>query len=259
MSARWGLVMLVATIASACGTSHEMDGRDAGDGGPSDGTSDGGPLEDGGDVVRDCYAASFMSPGTRCAAFEEPCRVYWDYWMGRCGYEEWRCEGGRLTYENLTGPCELPGPPTCEGYVPVDEAEECRLDTDCAGSCAPPGDTSSTRMLDFCPRECETDADCGDGVCLAYNDGVCHACGPRCTETSCGPFLVCADDGRCVPQRCDEGYRCYPTADCAPGTAEADEHGCIAPTCTLDFDCICGACVLGRCALGPGHCVSPAP
>lgn len=145
---------------------------------------------------------------------------------------------------------------------PASTSTECRSDGDCggSGSCWAPGDTSAYYTAGFCPMECGGDVVCFEGlVCVPLNGGSCSQCRPSCDTAGCGQWETCGDDGRCRPQRCDEGYVCPAVSSCMVGASGVDAHGCTIVSCDDDGDCGCGSCVLGACALGPGRCEPPRP
>lgn len=259
-------IAFFGALASACSSAHTA--------GTDTGTHEG--HDGGGGVIHTCVGP--LPAGAACD-FTEPCRTYWDFWMGRCGDETWSCVSGRVEYVDHTFGCSLPdagqdagqdaGPPSdwCEDYVapPAATMDECRTQSDCAsggGTCWAPGDTSGLHGGGACPMTCATDPDCSTGnVCEAFNGGVCHQCIPACTPTSCGPWEACGGDGHCRPARCEsDGYACPPGSHCGPvGDELVDTHGCSLAACASDADCGCGACVEGACAFGPGRCDLPRP
>ncbi len=227
-------------------------------------------VTDGGRAATDGSLRSTCTGGVvvgEACDFSEPCRNYYDFWMGRCGSEEWACEAGRAVYRDFTFACSPidAGPSRCADYEPppATTSAMCTRDADCplGGSCWAPGDTRPYYGAGFCPRECDADAACGAGqVCVALNGGACHQCRAACgSGADCGRWEACASDGHCRPARCeDEGYACPPGATCERGPA-SDEHGCAIVPCASDGECGCGACIEGRCALGPGRCEPPRP
>ncbi|AKF11407.1 hypothetical protein [Sandaracinus amylolyticus] len=215
--------------------------------------------------VDSCSEASSASEGARCD-FDESCREFRDG-PTNCGYVDRTCVDGRLRVSVIPFGCPtLPDAGSgCGAYEPPPAmtSTECRSDADCggSGSCWAPGDTSAFYVAGFCPMECANDGDCAASqVCVELNQGSCSQCRERCTATSCSRWETCGDDGRCRPQRCDEGYACPIGSTCVPGGVDdVDAHGCTTVPCDDDDDCGCGACVFGSCALGPGRCEPPRP
>jgi hypothetical protein len=224
---------------------------------------------DGGALVTTCLGG--VTAGEACD-FIEPCRTYWDYYMGQCGDETWSCVGGRVVYRDNRFGCSRQdaGPDTgspsawCADYAapPAATSTDCRSSSDCAsagGTCWVPGDTAGLHAGGACPMECDDDSGCSDGnVCVAVNGGSCHLCQAACTEDSCGLWEACGADGHCGPAPCAGGdYVCPPGSTC--GGADLDTHGCTIVSCASDAACGCGACVEGACAAGPGRCDLPRP
>ncbi len=146
----------------------------------------------------------------------------------------------------------------CDSYTPPPASTDtpCRSVDDCPdGTCWAPGATGPFYALGFCPRDCEADADCQEGVCVPFNGGFdCAQCLPACSTGGCHLWETCGADGHCRPTSCEDGYTCPPGATCAPGSGGTDAHGCVLQSCTDDAQCDCGACVLGYCQAGPGRC-----
>jgi hypothetical protein len=122
--------------------------------------------------------------------------------------------------------------------------------------------------------ECETDAACGAGrICESYSLQVSCLCAPppsplkhcvpSCATAGCPTGIACGATGRCLPKRCDAGYRCPEAYACAPARAGADAHGCAPADCNVDaYDCPDGfRCMPGqRCVpltCGPDYRCSP--
>lgn len=155
----------------------------------------------------------------------------------------------------------------CPGYVPPGAGvSTCRTMDDCAGRgiCFTPGESTGCGPPPI--HECVTDADCaGDGVervCVEVGPCGGTSCVPVCTSpgASCDADETCnADNGRCEPISCEDGWVCPASAACSRGLGTPDEHGCARRDCTVDSDCDCGACVRGFCHDGPGFCGFPAP
>lgn len=180
-------------------------------------------------------------------------------WHERRRLEVARWGGLAMLAASLAG-CSGDG--VCAEYEapPAATSTECRDDRDCGGgaSCWSPGDTSAFYAVGACPMECDATTPCAEGqACVALNGGACSQCRAACTAGSCGAWETCGDDGRCRPQRCEEGYACPRGSTCGGG--EVDAHGCAIVHCDDDGDCGCGACVLGVCALGPGLCEPARP
>lgn len=169
-----------------------------------------------------------------------------------------------------TGDEDVPTLENCEGYVeppayPPGDGSDCRGDSDCdtMGFCYLPG----MSVCGMCPepmRQCETDEDCVDGICIEIPPpcdycpgGNSSSCIAPCTTGSCGDGETCNTEmGRCEPIACGEGYDCPPNRRC---TSTGDGHGCSVLDCTTDSDCDCGVCAhSGTCLPGPGSCSGPA-
>jgi len=145
----------------------------------------------------------------------------------------------------------------------------CRSQSECGSdeSCVPPGVRRACGIP--CPeqRDCESAEDCAPGqVCGEYVATCCFAgerssrCQLPCTDASCAEGERCdATSGLCVTVLCDEGLACAPHTHCSPGSAGADEHGCVRDPCAGDGDCGDGGCVDGLCYDGPGSCEPPVP
>lgn len=174
------------------------------------------------------------------------------------------CVDGRVSEEN---PCVEPHCPDGGG------SGCCRVDADCDASgwfsgqlCLPPSmtpeDAGLCCVVHPAERTCGTDADCQDDfVCVESrapcSDGPSASCVASCLQAGCPAGERCRLEGRCSPTPCALGFECPASKDCAPEDDEADPHGCVRRTCTVDGHCgWSGACVLGRCDEGPMTCVS---
>lgn len=169
------------------------------------------------------------------------------------------CGSGAPSYDRCDGYVKPP-------YTPPGDGRECLDDRDCPSMhfCWLPG----VAVCGFCPEpvhECETDADCTDGVCAeeplpcpTCPGGPSHRCVPPCTEGSCGDGASCDGvTGHCVPVPCSDGYACPENHRCV--SSGGDEHGCAVLGCTDHGDCDCGVCASGACYSGPGACSGPVP
>ena len=145
--------------------------------------------------------------------------------------------------------CEGTETPYCDN--PNDQCVECLDDPDCA---AP-----DPYCVDGQCVECESNADCGDGLCVdntclppCESDGDCDVgdicVGGICTtpcdgDEDCDGGMVCGGSGGCV-QPCDGDGECASGQDCSGGI-------CTDP-CTGD-----GNCAPGQVCSGGGGCTDP--
>jgi len=157
----------------------------------------------------------------------------------------------------------------------------CRKDADCGSAgpyrCCGPGDECWGFYCGISPSQCgmpilncDTDADCPpNGTCVS---GYTETC-PQCQRRDCVY----------PPPLCNDGYDCLSSLACEVGSARADEHGCVAPSCadsitcpenerctapsalddgcrplecTQDADCDSGPCSLGACGPVTAGCVA---
>lgn len=147
---------------------------------------------------------------------------------------------------------------------------ECRTTADCeeipASSCRSPRNDPAVCGIppnndDFCQESSE----CGDGFVCATVERGCNGRGKECinacTSDSCAEDFICNEQTKiCDPVLCDDGFACRAVQTCDPQNANADKHGCVLLTCTVDDDCPSVAlCVEGRCDEDFGVCQLPVP
>jgi len=239
-----------SAIGGSSGTSGGAAGRESG-GGAAGHESSGGTAgsESGGGAAGRNQAGAGSSAGSVCpGSMLDPARAT----TPRCSSVA-DCEGLKPPIFN----------PVCQTTPPVYEC----------GGIQP-------------PHECETDANCGTGRVCNHSGCGGALCAEGCPTKACADYENCAS-GRCVlkacdaagalpcgagteckstngapatctPIRCDAGFACAPTWDCAPGPT-ADPHGCVQRACRDSSDCACGFCVSGRCEPTPGYCFAYAP
>ncbi len=202
-----------------------------------------------------CDPATFGA----CSDGEGCCNHYsCDPSTGTVRFQEPDCASACVPHMDRCPGTSPPGSPT-NGL--------CRSADDCATApiCLPPGGTLPDDCLPCQParHDCNTNADCAPrSVCASIaRDCTCMnepsmVCVPSCADGSapCDAGETCGASGLCVPTPCNAGYTCGVNTSCQVGSPQADDHGCVRKTCTMDADCDCGACVGGACYDGPGVC-----
>ena len=136
-------------------------------------------------------------------------------------------------------------PPDPIGSERPNGARSCNVDGDCKGGerCFAP---------DFSPGggaapQCQGDAQCQNGeVCLG------KVCGPKCTATSCGSGMRCADTGHCEQLKCTDQAAplCAMNSRC-----DATSGACERVSCTSTSQCDQGVCWNGKCYGHSGYCM----
>jgi hypothetical protein len=271
---RWPLgVLVVACLATACGSSNNLSGQGgrAGGGGQAGGGQAGGGGWAGGGAAGRGGAGGASSGG-----------------QGGAG-------GGSRKACSDTAPTQ----PTTTACHSTDDCGPIGPVVCCTtGNCWPNACPIPPTM---CPTgstvlQCTRSQDCdAGGTCVTTTSGcpqcsqsACQYPAPPCTQSpdNCGPSARCQPDGGiCVALLCTQGYSCSADYRCAVGNSAADaygcepipcndgwtcatntrctsastpvNHGCTALPCKSDGDCDCGYCVNGTCGSNLGVCSSP--
>ena len=213
--------LFLATLAQACGDSHDRTRADGGSDGDAGGRSDGGGGADAGPGGRagECATNADCAPGSTCIEVRPGIGVCVETTM-----EATECTGAGMppdeccdSSECTEGACHLgPVVPFCggPGFIPhnVCAGDECTTDAGCTnGVCLPAG--AFGRPVRTCLfASCEGDSDCtasAGGRCILFFDPCCGL-----------PALHCRyPDGCGSGDDCPSGY-CQATGGrtrCEPG------------------------------------------
>lgn len=146
---------------------------------------------------------------------------------------------------------------SCEGF-PSATYPSCTSQQDCnAGTyCRFPGDPQACGVPCFQDRQCESDDDCGDGVCQEFTASCCEEgtlssqCVAACTESSCPDGTTCGGSGHC--ECTDDGCGVNQACESVNGGLRS----CMRRRCNDIADCDCGVCSDGLCTPPPdvGYC-----